>query len=160
MWYNVAKEGDILKKISDKAYKTMVKIFKVLIALILVLVVAIFFVDKRIDKLKEQQANASLPVINERINNFIKANKDIHGIRTHFKYGGSNYIEVYVKDTWFGSTVIEQKRFAAGVRDNVKAILYEEGYIDADDRLGIYVYTTDGILLAEDNTFGEIKLKD
>lgn len=149
-----------MKEVSDKAYKVMVKIFKVLIALILVLVVAIFFADKRIDKLKEQQANASLPVINERINNFIKANKDIYGIKTHFEYGGPNYIEAYVKDTWFGSTAIEQKRFAAGIRDNVKAILYEEGYIDTDDRLGIYVYTTDGILLAEDNAFGEIKLKD
>jgi len=158
----VAKGGVILEKAktSDKVFKFLVNLLKVLIVLIIIVSAINFFVGKQIAKQRERQANASLPVINERIGNIIKSNDDIYDIRTHFKYKGPNYISVYVADTWFVTDDTQKKRFTADIRDNIKAILFEEGFIKAKDRLGIYVYTIDEILLAEDGMYGEIKLKD
>jgi hypothetical protein len=158
----MAKGGVILEKAktSDKVFKVLVNLLKVLIVLIIIVSIINFFVGKQIAKQRERQANASLPIINERIGSIISANDDIYDIKTYFKYKGPNYISVYVTDTWFSTPDIQKKRFSADIRDNVKAILFEEGFIKAKDRVGIYVYTVDEILLAEDGMYGEIKLKD
>lgn len=148
----------------EKDTKVSNKIFKVLVVIFIVLVVlgmALSLYIKSIEK-KEQEAytRSVMPVIEERIERFADGNKDIASVTYHFEYDGANFIELYVADTWFNSTNIEKKRFAKAVRDNVKAILFEEGFIKADDRVGIYVYSVDGIELAESNMYGEIKLKD
>ena len=144
-------------KTSNKIFKILVVIFVVLV----VLVLALSLYSKSVEK-KEQEAytRSVMPVVEERIERFVDDNKDVISITYHFEYGGTNFIELYVADTWFNSTNIEKKRFAKAVRDNVKAILFEEGFIKADDRVGIYVYSVDGIKLAESNMHGEIKLKD
>ena len=103
---------------------------------------------------------AKLPVIEKRIDNLVELNDDIYNIKYHFEYGGTNFIEAYVHDTWFGSTDIQKKRFAMDIGENVKSILFEEGFIKANKRLGIYLYSIDGIPLAESNMHGDIKLKD
>jgi len=148
----------------EKDTKASNKIFKVLVVIFIALVVlgmALSLYIKNIEK-KEQEAytRSVMPVIEERIERFVDDNKDITSITYHFEYDGVNFIELYVADTWFNSTNIEKKRFAKEVRDNVKAILFEEGFIKADDGVGIYVYSVDGIELAESNMYGEIKLKD
>ena len=147
-------------KTSDKVFKLLVRIFMVLIVISLILFGVNKYLDKQEKKQLEQQAIKSIPSIEERISKIIDDNTDIYDIKTHFEYDGINFIELYVMDTWFNSTDIQKKRFANDVRDNIKAILFEEGFIKADDRVGIYVYSVDGISLAEDGIGGEIKLKD
>ncbi|MBU5425016.1 hypothetical protein KQI41_01220 [Tissierella pigra] len=147
-------------KTSDKVFKLLVRIFMVLIVISLILFGVNKYLDKQEKKQLEQQAIKSIPIIEERISKIIDDNTDIYDIKTHFEYDGINFIELYVMDTWFNSTDIQKKRFANDVRDNIKAILFEEGFIKADDRVGIYVYSVDGISLAEDGIGGEIKLKD
>ena len=147
-------------KTSDKVFKLLVRIFMVLIVISLILFGVNKHLDKQEKKQLEQQAIKSIPIIEERISKIIDDNTDIYDIKTHFEYDGINFIELYVMDTWFNSTDIQKKRFANDVRDNIKAILFEEGFIKADDRVGIYVYSVDGISLAEDGIGGEIKLKD
>lgn len=139
------------------------KLFKGLVVLMIVLF-AIGFVLKlyndHIQK-KEQEVfvNTVMPKIEKRIEQIIEANSDIIEIKPYFEYGGVNFIELYVADTWIFVTDIEKIRFAKDVRDNVKTILFEEGFIKANERVGIYVYSVDGIKLAESNIHDEIKLE-
>lgn len=147
-------------KTSDKVFKILVRLLIVITIVTVVLFGFIIYLDKQDQKELKQQAMAKLPIIEERVNSIIEENNDIYTIKHHFEYDGINFIEAYVHDTWFGSTDIEQKRFAMGISENVKSILFEEGFIKANDRLGIYVYSVDGIQLAESNMHGEIKLRD
>lgn len=148
-------------KISDRIYKILVVLAAILIFLGIALKVVNTIIDKRIENARREQANAKLPAIQKQIDKIIEANrKTIYSIEPHFEYDGVNFVHVYVTDVWFKGTDIEKKRFAMSIRDNIKDILVGEEFIEADDRVGIYVYTVDGILLAEEDMLGQIKLKE
>lgn len=150
-------------KTSDKVYIVLKKFIIIAIGITLILLIVGRYFDIQAKKLEKQQAQeyamSKMPTIEERLEKLKGDNPDIVGIKTYFEYDGTNFIELYVADTWLYSTDIQQMRFASDVRDNVKAILFEEGFIKADDRVGIYVYSYDGISLAESKMNGEIKLK-
>lgn len=147
-------------KTNEKIYKFL----KVLIIVLFSLAIIIFsigrYMDKRIESTKRQLAMSKIPSIESKINTLVNNNHDIDDINYKFEYKGTNFIELYVKDTWFNSTDIEKKRFAKAIQENVKSILFEEGFINPNDRLGIYVFSVDGISLAESNFKDEIRLKD
>lgn len=147
-------------KASDKVFKSL----KIACITIFGIAIVLFgigrYLEKQTRELKGQQANTTLLIIYERIDEIIENNPDIIDIKTNFEFEGINFIELYVSDTWFNSTDIQKKRYTSNIRDNVKAILFEEGFIKADSRVGIYVYSFDGISLAESGMSGEIKLKE
>ena len=160
------KKGETMEKkikTSDKVFNVLVVMFIIIMTMTSVLLIVGMYLgrqeSKQLEQQLEQQAMDKLPAIEEKVNKIIESNNDIHSIKYHFEYDGINFIEAYVMDTWFYSADIEKKRFAGDIRDNVKAILLEEGFIKADDRVGIYVYSYDGISLAESKMNGEIKLK-
>ena len=145
-------------KTSDKIFKTLTRLMIIIFGIALILFGIGKYLDNQTKEFEKQQAEATLPVIMERIDIMTEANPDIHMIETDFEYNGTNYINLYVEDTWFNTDDIAKKRFASDVRDNVKSILFEEGFVKADDRVGIYVYSYDGISLAESKMNGEIKI--
>lgn len=147
-------------KKSDKVFKGLVNMLKILVVVLATLFALIIYLDKQDEKKAKQQAMAKMPVIVKKVSELVEDNGDILDIKHNFEYGGINFIEAYVADTWFNSTNIEKKRYAMGIRDNVKLILFEEGFLELDDRVGIYVYSGDGIELATSDMYGEIKLKD
>lgn len=145
-------------KTSDNVFGFLVKLIAVLFMVGLILYGYNTYLDKQEQKEIKKQIEARLPIIEERIQEIIDANKDIYNIKTSFEYDGVNFIELYVEDTWFYSTDIQKKRFASDVRDNIHIILVEEGFIKSKDRLGIYVYSLDKIKLAESNMQDDIKI--
>lgn len=147
-----------MKKTSDKVFRFLVILCATLFFMVGVLALINFALGKKIEKQKREQAEAKLPAIYEQIEKIVENNKDIYKIEPYFEYDGVNFIHLYVRDTWFNTSSEGKKRFAAAVRNNVKDILYSEGFIEADDRVGIYVYSTDGILLAENDMYGQIEL--
>ena len=147
-------------KKSDRIFKGLIKLTIVLFAISIIIFGLGFYKSKQAFKKEKQVAMSKIPVIETRIESFINDNKDINKINYNFEYKGTNFIELYVTDSWFYSTDIEKKRFAKAVQENVKSILFEEGFIRSDGRLGIYVMSIDGISLAESNINNEIKLKD
>ena len=151
-------DKDIKK--SDKIFKGLIRLTIALFAISIVIFGLGVYKNKQAFKKETQVAMSKMPVIETRIESLINDNKDIHKINYNFEYKGTNFIELYVTDAWFYSTDIEKKRFAKAVQENVKSILFEEGFIRSDGRLGIYVMSIDGITLAESNINNEIKLKD
>lgn len=147
-------------KKSDKRLKILIRLMMVIFGIALILFGIGKCFDNQTKEMEKQQAEATLPNIMEQIDNVIEENPDIYMIETNLEFKGTNFITVYVEDTWFNTEDIGKKRFAKDIRDNVEGILFEEGFIKTDDRLGIYVYTKDGTALAESDMFGDIKLKD
>lgn len=145
-------------KTSDKIFKVLTRLMIIIFGIALILFGIGKYLDNQTKEFEKQQAEATLPVIMERIDVMTEANPDIYMIETDFEYESINYVNLYVEDTWFNTEDVEKKRFASDVRDNVKSILLEEGFIKANDRVGIYVYSYDGISLAESKMNGEIKI--